>query len=64
MLAVVAILQSLTLFGIAANGFWLGAIQLLLMFIGTVVALATKGSIKVLVGVVIIGFVFMALAFG
>lgn len=60
-LAVIIILQSLTLFGIASNGFWLGAILLLLMFIAAAVSVASKGSIKALVGVFVLGLIFMAL---
>ena len=60
-LATIAILQSLTLFGLAGHGFWLGVLLILLMFIATGIGLFTKGSIKALVGVVIIGFVFMVL---
>ena len=63
-LATVAILQALTLFGIAMNGFWLGVIQIVLMAVATTIGIIGKGSIKALVGVVILGFVFMALALG
>ncbi len=63
-LATVAILQSLTLFGIAAHGFWLGVLMILLMFVATAVGLFTNGSIKALVGVVILGFLLMVLALG
>jgi Bacterial aa3 type cytochrome c oxidase subunit IV len=62
--ATIAVLQSLVLFGIAAHGFWLGALLLLLIFAGLIVAFATKGSINALLGVVVIGFVFMALTLG
>ena len=63
-LAGIATLQSLTLFGLASNGFWLGMLLLLLMFAASAIAIITKGSVKALVGTVIIGFVFMALALG
>ncbi|MGH6922138.1 MAG: aa3-type cytochrome c oxidase subunit IV [Propylenella sp.] len=63
-LASVATLQSLALFGLANNGFWLGALMILLMGAGSVVGVIAKGSGKALVGVVIIGFVLMALALG
>ncbi len=63
-LAVIAIVQALVLFGIAANGFWLGVLQIVLMTVATVVAIVSKGSIKALVGVVILGFIFMALTLG
>jgi hypothetical protein len=63
-LATIAILQSLALFGLASNGFWLGVLLLILVTIGTVIGMASRGSTKALVGVVIIGFLFMALALG
>jgi Bacterial aa3 type cytochrome c oxidase subunit IV len=63
-LATVAILQSLTLFGLASDGFWLGMLLLLLTAIAAAIGLFAKGSAKALVGVVIIGLVFMALALG
>ncbi len=63
-LATIAILQALTLFGIAAHGFWLGVLMILGMMIATAVSVVMKGSIKALVAVVIIGFVFMALTLG
>jgi Bacterial aa3 type cytochrome c oxidase subunit IV len=63
-LATISILQSLTLFGIAAHGFWLGVLVILLMFVATAIGILTKGSIKPLIGVVILGFVFMVLALG
>jgi hypothetical protein len=63
-LATIAVLQALVLFGIAANGFWLGVLMILLMFVATAVSLVMKGSIASLVGVVIIGFVFMVLTLG
>jgi Bacterial aa3 type cytochrome c oxidase subunit IV len=62
-LATVAILQSLTLFGLASHGFWLGVLLILLMFVAAGIGLFTK-SIKALIGVVIVGFVFMVLSFG
>ncbi len=63
-LATIAILQSLTLFGIAAHGFWLGVLMIVLMFIATTASMFMKGSINPLVGVVIIGFLFMILTLG
>ena len=63
-LAAIAILQALTLFGIASTGFWLGALLLVLILAAAVISFATKGSIKALAGVVIIGFLFMALTLG
>jgi Bacterial aa3 type cytochrome c oxidase subunit IV len=64
LLATISILQSLTLFGIAAHGFWLGVLMIVLMFAATTAGLLMKGSIRPLVGVVIIGFVLMVLALG
>lgn len=63
-LATIAVLQALALFGLASNGFWLGVLMLLLMTVATVIALVAKGSTKALVGVVIVGLLFMALALG
>ena len=63
-LATIAILQALALFGIANNGFWLGVIQIVLMAAGTVAGMVGKGSVKALLGVVLIGFLFMALTLG
>ncbi len=63
-LATIAIVQSLTLFGIAAHGFWLGVLMIVLMFAATAAGLLMKGSIRPLIGVVIIGFVFMVLTLG
>ena len=63
-LACIAILQALALFGLAANGFWLGVLLTVLMMVGAAIAIVTKGDIKALVGVVILGFVFMALTLG
>lgn len=63
-LATIATLQALVLFGIADNAFWLGVLMILLMIAASVVAFVTKGSIKALVGVVVIGFVLMALTLG
>jgi pyruvate/2-oxoglutarate/acetoin dehydrogenase E1 component len=39
-------------------------LMILLMMVGAAIGLATKGNIKPLVGVVILGFIFMALALG
>lgn len=63
-LATIAVLQSLALFGLARNGFWLGVLLLVLATIGTVIGMVAKGSVKALVGVVVIGFLFMALSLG
>lgn len=63
-MATIAIVQSLVLFGIAANGFWLGALLLLLTFICTTASLMMKGNTKPLIGVIVLGFVFMALTLG
>jgi hypothetical protein len=63
-LATVATLQALALFGLANNGFWLGVLQIVLMTVATVVGVITKGSVKAFLAVVIIGFIFMALALG
>jgi len=63
-LATIATLQSLALFGLASDGFWLGMLLLLLMFAASAIAIIAKGSVKALVGTVIIGFLFMALALG
>jgi hypothetical protein len=64
LLATVATLQALALFGLASNGFWLGVLMIVLMGAGCVAGVIGKGSAKALVGVVIIGFVLMALALG
>jgi hypothetical protein len=63
-LGCIIVLQSLTLFGLATGGFWLGVLMILLMIIAGGIGLASKGNIKPLVGVVIIGFLFMALKLG
>jgi len=63
-LATIAILQALTLFGIAAHGFWLGVLMILLMFVATAISLFSKGSVGALVGVVALGFLFMILTLG
>jgi hypothetical protein len=63
-LATVATLQALALFGLANNGFWLGVLQLLLMTAASIVGVIAKGSVKALVGVVVVGFLLMALALG
>ena len=63
-LATIATLQALALFGLAANGFWLGALLLVLMMVASAVGLVSKGSIAPLVVVVVLGFLFMALTLG
>jgi len=60
-LSCVAILQSLALFGLANNAFWLGVLMILLMMVGAAIGVIGKGNIKPLVGVVVLGFIFMAL---
>lgn len=63
-LATIAIVQALVLFGIAANGFWLGVLMIVLMFVGVGIGIAMKGSVNALIGVVVLGFLFMALTLG
>lgn len=63
-LATIAILQALVLFGIASNAFWLGVLMIVLTTLATVISMIAKGDIKTLVGVVVIGFILMALALG
>jgi Bacterial aa3 type cytochrome c oxidase subunit IV len=63
-LATIAILQALTLFGIAAHGFWLGVLLILGMMVATAISVVMKGSVTSLIVVVAIGFVFMVLALG
>ena len=63
-LAVIAILQALALFGLANNGFWLGVLLVVITMVATAIGVVSKGSIKALVAVVVIGFVFMALTLG
>lgn len=63
-LATIAIIQALVLFGIAANGFWLGVLMIVLMFVGVALGMVMKGSVNVLIGVVVLGFLFMALTLG
>jgi hypothetical protein len=63
-LATIAILQALALFGLANNGFWLGVLLIVLMMIASAIGLASKGSVSALVGVVVLGFLFMALTLG
>ena len=63
-LSCIAVLQALALFGLANNAFWLGVLMILLMMVGAAIGLAAKGNIKPLLGVVILGFIFMALALG
>lgn len=63
-LATIATLQALVLFGIASNAFWLGVLMIVLMTAASVAGLVMKGSVKALVGVVIIGFLLMALTLG
>lgn len=64
LLSCIIILQALALFGLANNGFWLGVLLIILMSIGATIGLASRGNIKALVGVIVIGLVFMALTLG
>ena len=63
-LACIAVLQSLALFGLATGGFWPGVLMIVLMMVTAGIGIAGKGNIKPLVGVVILGFVLMALKLG
>jgi hypothetical protein len=63
-LATIATLQALALFGLAANGFWLGALLIVLMMVASAVGFISKGSATPLVIVVVLGFLFMALTLG
>ena len=63
-LSCVAILQALALFGIANNAFWLGVLMILLMMVGAAIGVVGKGNIKPLIGVVVLGFILMALTLG
>jgi hypothetical protein len=63
-LASIATVQALALFGLAANGFWLGVLLLILMMVASAISLVSKGSIAPLVVVVVLGFLFMALTLG
>ena len=63
-LATIAILQALALFGLASNGFWLGVLMIVMMMIATAIGIFSKGSVKALVAVVVLGFLFMALTLG
>jgi hypothetical protein len=63
-LATIATVQALALFGLAANGFWLGVLLLILMMVATAISIVSKGSIASLVVVVVLGFLFMALTLG
>ena len=62
--ATVAILQALVLFGIAANGFWLGVLMIVLTTLASIIGVIAKGDVKALAGVVVIGFALMALTLG
>ncbi len=63
-LAAIATLQALALFGLAENAFWLGVLLIVLMMVASAIGLIGKGNIKPLVGVVVLGLVFMALTLG
>ncbi len=62
--ATIAILQALVLFGLANNAFWLGVLMIVLTTIASIIGVVAKGDIKALVGVIVIGFVLMALTLG
>ena len=63
-LACIAILQALALFGFANGGFWLGVLLIVLMMVARPSGSSAKGTVKPLVGVVILGFILMALPLG
>ncbi len=63
-LSCIAIVQALALFGLAANAFWLGVLMIVLMMVAAAIGIMGKGSITPLVGVVVLGFVLMALTLG
>jgi len=63
-LASIAVLQSLALFGLANNAFWWGVLMIVLMMITSAIGLISKGNVKPLIGVVILGFLLMALTLG
>jgi len=55
-------LVSLALFGFGGGaGFWLGTLLLVLMIVALAIGLAAKGTVKPLVGVLVLGLVFMVL---
>jgi hypothetical protein len=61
-LATINVLIALTLFAFGAGGFWLGVLLIALMTIGSVISLVTKGSVKPLVVVTIIGVMLFVLS--
>ncbi len=63
-LATIATLQALALFGLAANGFWLGALLIVLMMVASAIGFISKGSATPLVIVLVLGFLFIALTLG
>jgi hypothetical protein len=60
-LAIIATLQALALFGLAANGFWFGVLMIVLMVVASAIGFRNRGSIVPLVVVIVLGFLFMAL---
>jgi hypothetical protein len=63
-LASVVTLLALGLFGFGQGGFWLGSVLLLMMVVATAIAIGTRGKVKPLLIVVVIGFLFLALSMG
>jgi Bacterial aa3 type cytochrome c oxidase subunit IV len=53
---------ALALYGFGSGGFWLGTILILLMIAATGISIVTKGSIKALVAVGVIGLIFGVLS--
>ena len=60
--ASIATVLALVLFGFGRGGFWLGALLLLMMAIATTISIVTKGNIKPLIFVNVIGALFLALS--
>jgi hypothetical protein len=63
-LGAVAVVQALALFGLANNAFWLGVLMIVLVMAASAIAIIGKGNIKPLIGVVVLGFILMALTLG
>jgi hypothetical protein len=63
-LATIVTLVALALFAFGSGGFWLGVLLLLMMMVATGIGLVGSGSVKPLVVVTIIGFLFMAISLG
>ena len=54
---------ALALYGFGRGGFWLGTLLIIMMMVAVVIDLASsKGSVKALIGVGIVGIVFAALS--